>query len=159
MSDNGETIELLPCPFCGGQASMTFSTFDLCDGWHVACVGSKDCVLFGSEPYRPSDTLEEARKIWNTRLNTTVPDEVVKALGVTEGEAGSLVALFVKCGGKSFEAKDPNGKTANRLIELGMMRRCDMRCGFEAMKDAGLAWTPAGRAVVAALQTIKGNGQ
>lgn len=62
-----EKVELKPCPFCGGSPEMEFSEFELHDGFHVVCVGDKNCPLYCSEPYRAQDTEKEAAEVWNRR--------------------------------------------------------------------------------------------
>jgi hypothetical protein len=39
-----------------------------------------------------------------------------------------------------------------KLIDAGYLKRCDMRCGFEAFKDSGVTWTQAGRDAIAAMK-------
>jgi len=46
---------------------MEFSEFELHDGFHVVCVGDKNCPLYCSEPYRAHDTEKEAAEVWNRR--------------------------------------------------------------------------------------------
>lgn len=52
--------ELLPCPFCGGSATMR--TF-LQIGYYVQCI---ECEIMG----QTGDSETEARIKWNTRTNT-----------------------------------------------------------------------------------------
>jgi hypothetical protein len=60
-----------------------------------------------------------------------------------------LRTLWEKTGGRAWEPPAPGYPWIVRMIEAGFVRRVDMRCGFEAMKDAGLAFTDAGRRVLA----------
>lgn len=62
-----EKVELKPCPLCGGSPEMKFSEFELHDGFHVVCVGKKNCPLYCSQPYRAHDTEKEAAEVWNRR--------------------------------------------------------------------------------------------
>lgn len=65
-----------------------------------------------------------------------------------------LVALWKKTGGKAWEPPDMNCPTVKRLIDAGYVRRCTMRCGFEAF-DTGLQWTEAGKLAVRSI--LEGN--
>ena len=70
MSDN-RTTELLPCPFCGGEAKLShYETFDN-DEWAVECMGVCEiqpatCLFF---------TKEQAIEAWNTRT----PEQAIAA--------------------------------------------------------------------------------
>jgi hypothetical protein len=55
--------------------------------------------------------------------------------------------LYAKSGGKAWEPPDRNHPLIVRLIERGYLRRCVMRCGFEAF-DSGVNWTDAGHAAL-----------
>lgn len=51
--------------------------------------------------------------------------------------------------GKAWEPPDPHSPFIDEMIEAGYIRRCNMRCGFELLKDAGVTWTEAGRMAMA----------
>lgn len=63
-----------------------------------------------------------------------------------------LVLLFEKTNGQAWEPPAPHYPWLVKLINAGYLKRCDMRCGFEAMKDAGVTWTQAGRDAIQALK-------
>lgn len=64
----------------------------------------------------------------------------------------SIAKLWAHTHGKAWE---PNGGTntpsARKLIAAGYVEVCDLRCGFEALRDAGLRWTEAGRIAAQAI--------
>ena len=57
MIDN---IELKPCPFCGGEAIITYSKI----GFHQVYCSNEDCIANELKMYN-SNTEDEAVKIWN----------------------------------------------------------------------------------------------
>ena len=62
-----ETNELLPCPFCGGEAE-TFNPFDAIPGtWCVICRECASCNGF-------EQTEPEAIEAWNTRVDEKPSD-------------------------------------------------------------------------------------
>jgi hypothetical protein len=63
-----------------------------------------------------------------------------------------LVILFEKSNGQAWEPPAPNHPWLVKLIDAGYLKRCDMRCGFEAFKDSGVTWTQAGRDAIAAMK-------
>ena len=69
----------------------------------------------------------------------------------------TILALWRRYGGKAWE---PSGGTntpnARRLIGDGFVEVCDMRCGFEAFKDAGLRLTEAGKLAAQAIEARSG---
>lgn len=54
--------------------------------------------------------------------------------------------LWERSKGKAFEPKVYTNAFIEYLLKEGWMRRCDMRCMFEAFRDTGLAWTGAAKA-------------
>lgn len=75
---------------------------------------------------------------------------------VTDKDREHLAILYEKTGGKAWEPPAPNFPWLVRMIEAGYLRRCDMRCGFEAMKDAGITWTDAGHEAMRARTSAVG---
>ena len=70
MTDN-RTTELLPCPFCGGEAQKSVHAF-----WHVGC---QDKGCSGYEVYLKNyDTEAEAIAAWNARAErgTLTADDI-----------------------------------------------------------------------------------
>ena len=61
-----EPTDLLPCPFCGGAASLHNDTDSPC--WFVGCSNSA-CPI---EPCHYADTEAEAIATWNRRTPTPV---------------------------------------------------------------------------------------
>lgn len=58
----------------------------------------------------------------------------------------TIAELWAKTEGRAWEPPQPRHPLVERLIHQGYARRVDGRCGFEAMKDAMLTWTEAGKA-------------
>lgn len=48
---------------------------------------------------------------------------------------------------KGWEPRDPFAPTMNAMVELGLFRRANGRCGFEAFKDSFVVPTELGLAV------------
>jgi len=73
-----EPTDLLPCPFCGGAASLNNDTDSPC--WFVGCSNSA-CPI---EPCHYADTEAEAIATWNRRTPTPVAmpltDEQIRAM-------------------------------------------------------------------------------
>lgn len=61
-----------------------------------------------------------------------------------------LRQLFVKTEGRGWAPPDPSHPLILAAVEQGFLRRVDGRCGFERLRDACVAWTPAGRHAVEA---------
>jgi hypothetical protein len=81
------------------------------------------------------------------------PAEIVKGLDAAQKRANiavvskdiqSLAVLLEKTGGKAWEPPAPRYPWIVKMIDAGFLKRCDMRCGFEAFKDTGLRFTDAG---------------
>ena len=75
-------------------------------------------------------------------------------LGHSAGiSSAAILKIWQATKGRAWE---PRGGTKNpqvrRLIDAGYVRVCDMRFGFEAMKDAGLCWTEAGKIAAKAIE-------
>jgi len=74
------------------------------------------------------------------------------AAATTVKDLEHLEKVFERTGGEAWEPLNPWYPWLERMIGAGFLRRCDMRCGFEAFKDSGLVFTDAGRIVLAALR-------
>lgn len=61
--------ELLPCPFCGGEAKIVCVNTDRYDDWYVYCPSEDDCPA--SVETLMYETKEEAVAAWNTRAERT----------------------------------------------------------------------------------------
>lgn len=59
------SIELKPCPFCGGEAYLR----DFGAGFHRVCCWNRDCAMTCETPMRTS--AEKAITDWNTRAERT----------------------------------------------------------------------------------------
>lgn len=59
------TIELLPCPFCGGEAELE-SDDGATGAQHFVECCSHECIGF-FRPYNTFATKSDAAKAWNTR--------------------------------------------------------------------------------------------
>lgn len=66
----------------------------------------------------------------------------------TEKDLDHLAIIFEKTKGEAWEPPSPNYPWLTRMVAAGFLRRCDMRCGFEAFRDSGLTFTDAGRIVL-----------
>jgi hypothetical protein len=73
-------------------------------------------------------------------------EQVDRALD--ERDLAQIDTLLNRTQGRAWEPPAPNHPWLRKLTEAGVLRRCDMRCGFEAFKETGLEWTEAGRLVV-----------
>lgn len=71
---------------------------------------------------------------------------------LTQKDREQLLILFEKSNGQAWEPPAPNYPWLVKLIDAGYLKRCDMRCGFEAFKDSGVTWTQAGRDAIAAMK-------
>lgn len=65
--------ELLPCPFCGGEATIRHDSTDAAywgwDEWWVECINTQ--CLMQPESAGTFDTEEQAIAAWNTRAERT----------------------------------------------------------------------------------------
>lgn len=71
---------------------------------------------------------------------------------ITQKDKDHLLILFAKTKGEAWEPPVPKFPWLITLIEAGYLKRCDMRCGFEAFKDSGVTWTEAGRQAVQSIR-------
>lgn len=72
--------DLLPCPFCGGEAEL-HPTYDIgtdeVDGWFAWCAMGNDCAI---KPQTDAYLTEaEAVAAWNTRYHSAYEESVIKA--------------------------------------------------------------------------------
>lgn len=74
-----------------------------------------------------------------------VPNAVPAA--TKEIDLEHLDLLYEKTGGKAWEPPALNYPWLQRMIAAGFLRRCTMRCGFEAF-DTGITWTDAGHIIM-----------
>ena len=59
------SVELLPCPFCGGRAKLYERKNERpSERWYVECMGFSKCGVF---PHTYPSTKLEAIEAWNTR--------------------------------------------------------------------------------------------
>jgi hypothetical protein len=58
--------DLLPCPFCGGVATL-FRSCDTFGGWYVECCDNGGC----HSTTKNCKTAQEAADAWNTRAERT----------------------------------------------------------------------------------------
>lgn len=67
--EEGKEINLLPCPFCGGEGWLDafYNSDKMRMRYHAACVNS-NCGVLPSGKY--ADTIEEAVEAWNTRAGS-----------------------------------------------------------------------------------------
>lgn len=70
---------LLPCPFCGGNFIVVTRVSKEPEQWSVMC-NESDCHM---DVATYDETIEEAKKLWNTRtnpINTALVDEVERRM-------------------------------------------------------------------------------
>lgn len=58
--------ELLPCPFCGGEAELMYWEDDLLSAFSVACTNDDCYMMVDTGFYR---NLQDAIDAWNTRAD------------------------------------------------------------------------------------------
>ena len=58
--------ELLPCPFCGGEAKASFETVDTENKFYVGWIGCQNCKCF-IDYINNERGLKQAINAWNTR--------------------------------------------------------------------------------------------
>lgn len=94
-----ESLPLLPCPCCAGEAKIYDDDFmNIKDSWYwVVCL---KCFLTSSK----YAVKEVAIKAWNTRTQTPVPNEHSKE-GVLEKVALAIRREYIDITGKSFLPK------------------------------------------------------
>lgn len=91
MTDN-RTTELLPCPFCGGEAEL-YSTVPTHDGfWSCICRDCGASTSFGSEA--------EAITAWNTRAEDAASTEMAQRIQSLELECAKLQDELRKAGNR-----------------------------------------------------------
>lgn len=56
----------------------------------------------------------------------------------------SIKLLYERTGGQAWEPGDLHHPHVKTLVDGGWVKRCHMRCGFEAF-DTGVSWTDAAR--------------
>lgn len=69
MSDKART--LLPCPFCGGEASFEAVEQSLGGGWSVGC-SDEDGHCYGYQSLQTFARKAEAAAAWNRRYIGTI---------------------------------------------------------------------------------------
>ncbi len=74
---------LLPCPFCGGEASK-IPDADHSTGWAVGCFSGK-CDI---EPYVWAVHLETAAMQWNTRTLTAIDPAANREAALQQADQG-----------------------------------------------------------------------
>ena len=97
------TEELLPCPFCGGEAHFAVSS----DGYAVECDG--ELCLRNAMQEHPSE--EYAALWWNTRVQGTCEVEGYDD-GIDEGMDGEWYSYgpptwYLSCGHETYGSTRP----------------------------------------------------
>jgi len=80
----------------------------------------------------------------------TAAEPVVSALrdGIPSAH---IKLLWGKTHGKAWEPQNLKAPLIVHLIDAGYLKRCAMRCGFEAF-DTGVDWTDAGKVAAKAIE-------
>lgn len=89
------SIELKPCPFCGGEAYLR----DFGAGFHRVCCWNRDCAMTCETPMRTS--AEKAIMDWNTRAEKTC--RVDKSAKVSRSIAAPTWDIAFSCGCELFD--------------------------------------------------------
>jgi hypothetical protein len=89
-----------------------------------------------------------------TVLRSTLPihGEMREALEAALSKGAIAVLTDGRFDSKGWEPGNPNSPVIAELIEQGLFKRTDARCGFELLKDAWIKPTVAGRLARNALQ-------
>jgi hypothetical protein len=69
-------------------------------------------------------------------------------MAISDYDMRNLREMWRRTKGEAWEPQNPKHELLDRLIAAGYLKRVDGRCGFEAFKDAMIAWTEAGRAAM-----------
>jgi hypothetical protein len=89
--------DLLPCPFCGGEAELYLTGGDKGDIAYVQC---EDChsktpcfTHDGTTPefFPEGQYVHECKLVWNTRADNTVIKELAEALEQTRRHKGDYI--------------------------------------------------------------------
>lgn len=67
MTDSKTATELLPCPFCGGEAELTYLEYDPVAPWFIQCA-NRECEI-GPATWRKTEA--DAIEAWNKRTKLT----------------------------------------------------------------------------------------
>ena len=124
--------ELLPCPFCGGEAELK-PTYDLdadeIDGWFAWCCTANDCTTHPmTNDYL---TRAEAIEAWNTRTERTCEDVDMYSAQFVCSECGAIVHLEDDCGYYTIRTDEYDGDFDSR-DKLRMLRYCP-NCGAKVV--------------------------
>lgn len=123
-----EAIELLPCPFCGGEAELEFQIGDIGDTWAVICVGNKMCPCYSHRVYCLA-TQMEAIDNWNRRA-ASVPRWTRVEDGLPEKAGRYLITRLRKADGRHL--------TREAFFDYEFTRTF---APFDPIKDV-IAWMP-----------------
>ncbi len=107
MTQQPESAELLPCPFCKGKAIERFQPF------YIQCQDCRSCT-------RIRRTIKEAREAWNTRPTASAhADEAVKlAIEALEVNARFLRTMAMSTHGV-LDAETLTHRALTTLKRLG----------------------------------------
>jgi hypothetical protein len=100
------TERLMPCPFCGADATAYHAFPEFEEGWHVACQHADDCILAQAHGMMPCEASEALIVVaWNRR------SAGVGGPGAAAGciaENGQYIGPFTKCscGNDKLELRD-----------------------------------------------------
>lgn len=132
MNNNPESLPLLPCPCCTGEAKIYDDDFmNIKDSWYwVVCL---KCFLTSSK----YAVKEVAIKAWNTRTQTPVPNEHSQE-GALETCAYNLIDTIKKnfgWDGMNDDYRDLINKRADDLLNALAATPKPLSVGWISVKD------------------------
>ncbi|MBO9380307.1 hypothetical protein GG804_26430 [Sphingomonas histidinilytica] len=75
---------------------------------------------------------------------TTADKPDVAAIAARLSERARQVLVHQRFNPKGWEPANPNSRAIVEMIDEGLLRRADGRCGFERFKDSHVVPTPLG---------------
>ena len=112
--------ELLPCPFCGGEASI----IAIRDGRQASCKGLPRTPCFAKGPaihHGPDGynaTAANATAAWNTRAALSNPSPLDREAIIRECAAVVNEVMFIYLAHNHTDAADPLGDAKDKILAL-----------------------------------------
>lgn len=127
-------VELLPCPFCGGEAEMSYyakeGSPDIA-GYYVECTtcsaGGEGFDIQGEMPDRVERTKDKAIAAWNTRPQPSPAQSEVESVALRDAIITAIkqnVWPYVKeVDGWPMSAITGENEAADAILSLGARER------------------------------------